>query len=224
MALGVDGVELDVRVAGNDVVVIHDATVDRTTNGRGLVAEMPLATLRELNAGDGQTIPTLAEVLAALPDDLMVNIELKGPGTAKPVAEVVRDHDVGGNAGIPRMLVSSFDHHELARFHELCPALACAPLASRWSDRLEDTVAALDAWSVNLADRAATEHRITKIGSWQRRCLVYTVNNPERARRLHALGVAGVFTDFPDRFRGIDFAVGQAARRTALARISHQGP
>ena len=193
VALGVDGVELDVQLADGELVVIHDADVARTTNGTGSVAALSFAELRRLDAGDGQTIPTLGEVLAAVPSSIMVNIELKGPATAEPVAQLV--------AGLQRpLLVSSFDHGELTRFHERLPTTPCAPLASRWRSDLEAVARRLQAWSVNLADRAVTPARVADVRRWGCRCLVYTVNDAARARRLRALGVAGVFTDYPGRF------------------------
>ena len=198
---GVDGIELDVRMAGDEVVVIHDAEVDRTTNGTGTVESLPLAALRQLDAGNGQPMPTLAEALAAIPPELMVNVELKAPGTAGPVARLVRDRcaDVT-ETGLPAIMVSSFNHGELARFHALCPQAACAPLAWRWMPELHDVATAVDAWSVNLAVSVATEERLAEVASWGRRCLVYTVNDVSQARSLFALGATGVITDYPDRF------------------------
>ena len=201
--LGVDGVELDAHVAGSEVVVIHDERVDRTTNGAGLVRELTFAQLRELDAGNGQTIPTLAEVLDLVPNNMMVNIELKGAGTAEPVAAIVGDLAVGLEAtDLPALLVSSFDHGELRRFHEIQPNVRCAPLADRWGHCLESTARALDAWSVNLSLRVATEAHVKAVRSWGRRCLVFTVNEPDTAQALSAMGVTGVFTDYPDRVVG----------------------
>ena len=201
--LGVDGVELDVRMAGSEIVVVHDERVDRTTDGTGLVGDFGFAELRRLDAGGGQPIPTLAEVLDLVPGQVMVNVELKGPGTALPVAGIVEDlADGRQTTDPPPFLVSSFDHDELRRFHEVCPGVPCAPLAGRWSDDLESAVGTLDAWSVNLSLRAATEARVAAVRGWGRRCLVFTVNDPERARALGAIGVTGVFTDYPDRLIG----------------------
>ena len=200
VGLGVDGIELDVRMAGSEAMVIHDERVDRTTHGTGLVSELSFNELRRLDAGGGQRIPTLAEVLDAVPQDIMVNIELKGSGTAEAVAGLVaRRSPARENRCTPTLLVSSFDHDELRRFHEIRPQVACAPLAGSWSTGLASTAAALDAWSVNLSERAATEAHVAEVRSWGRRCLVYTVNEPRRAGELWTMGAAGVFTDYPDR-------------------------
>ena len=201
--LGVDGVELDVHMAESEVVVIHDERVDRTTNGTGRLGELGFDELRRLDAGDGRPVPTLKEVLGVLPEHVMVNIELKGSGTARPVAAVVERLRRGRQTrDLPPLLVSSFDHDELRSFHDICPGVPCAPLARRFSGDLESTVRALDAWSVNLSLRTATEAHVAAVRSWGRRCLVYTVNDPETAHALSATGVTGVFTDYPDRLVG----------------------
>ena len=187
-------------MAESEAVVIHDERVDRTTNGTGLVRELTFAELRSLDAGDGQKIPTLGEVLDCVPRNMMVNVELKGPGTAEPVAAVVGNRAVDQDGSdLPPLLVSSFDHGELRRFRNIRPGVPCAPLAERWSDGLESAARALDAWSVNLSRRIATEAHVHAVRGWGRRCLVFTVNEPAAARAFEAMGATGVFTDYPDR-------------------------
>src|SRR4051794_29972802 len=80
--IGVDAIELDVYCVDDRLVVIHDDTLERTTNGRGEVMKSTFAALRQLDAGRGERIPTLEEVFAAVPERLTVNVELKGSGTA----------------------------------------------------------------------------------------------------------------------------------------------
>ena len=191
VALSVDAVELDVHLVEGELVVIHDDTVDRTTDGTGAAAELGLARLRALDAGNGQLIPLLDEVLAAVPPDVGINVELKGKDTAVPTAKRLR--------GKQRpLLVSSFDHDELRRFHAACPDIPCAPLFSRWRSPMA-TAKELNAISINIGDRLATPERIAAIREEGFACLVYTVNDPDRARALRGFGASGVFTDFPDR-------------------------
>ncbi len=84
--LGCDMTEIDVHVcASGEVVVIHDEEVYRTTNGTGFVSQMSLDALKALDAGKGESIPTLEEVLSALKGRIQLNIELKGEGTPVPV-------------------------------------------------------------------------------------------------------------------------------------------
>lgn len=190
--LGVDGVELDVRCVGEELVVFHDEDLDRTTDGHGAVASADLEALRRLDAGHGERVPTLAEVLAAVPERVLVNVELKGPGTAAPAARQLA-------ALSRRILVSSFDHERLRAFRAVCPRTPVAPLVGKWSRDLESLARSLNAWSVHLASRTVTAARVAAINSWGCRCLVFTVNTVRRAQRLRAMGVAGVFTDYPNR-------------------------
>lgn len=191
--LGVDAVELDVHWIGGALVVLHDDRVDRTTDGQGLASSLGLDRLRQLDAGGGERIPLLDEVLAEVPAETGVNVELKGAGTAAPVAERLRGER-------RRLLVSSFDHDELARFHRACPECPCAPLFGRWGD-VAGAAARVDAAAVNIGDRLAVPDRIDAIRRLGLACLVYTVNDPARASALRAGGASGVFTDYPDRVR-----------------------
>ena len=90
--LGVDGVEIDVYLAGGQLVVIHDETLERTTNGRGLVEEQSFDYLRSLDAGMGEKIPTLREVFDTVNRRAFINVELKGSGTAEPVFALVGEY------------------------------------------------------------------------------------------------------------------------------------
>ena len=198
-ALGADGVELDVHRVGRRLLVIHDSRLDRTTSGSGELAEPGIRELRALDAGDGQPIPFLEEVFAALPADLGINVELKGPHTAEPVFSMLR------RPAFPRrdLLISSFDLNELRRFAELARgAFEVAPLFQRWNGKIPDIARQLGAWSVNLGFRAATRARVRRLRAGGFRVLVYTVNGPADAERLFRWGVSGIFTDFPDRMIG----------------------
>lgn len=195
MALGVDAVELDVYAVNGELLVIHDDTLERTTNGHGPLDGLPLAALRSLDAGAGERIPTLAEALAELLPTCGVNIELKGSGGAAPVAGLLETIDPGAD-----VLVSSFRHDELVRFETLRPGTRLAPLYGRRSPDL-DQLPVHTPWAVNISLRIATPALVDAIRDAGCRCLVYTVNDPADATRLRRAGASGVFTDYPDRVR-----------------------
>lgn len=189
--LGVDALELDVHVVEDRLVVIHDHKLDRTTNGKGKVRSAKLAELRLLDAGDGERIPLLDEVIEMTASrQTPINVELKGKGTADRVAAML---DRSG-----RYLVSSFNHDELRRFRALRSDVAVAPLFERWRADGIETARELDAVSINLGDRIASSRLVERIREAGFRVLVYTVNSATRARELEAMGVSGVFTDRPD--------------------------
>lgn len=192
-ACGVNAVELDVYLVEGELVVIHDDTLERTTNGAGAVLGVSLAALRNLDAGDGARVPLLSEVVAELPASVGLNVELKGPATAAPVAEFLSRH--------PRLdvVVSSFDHDQLRTFRELSPAARVAPLFGRWRPNVWRTATELEAWSINLSRRVVTGARLAAARQRGLKTFVYTVNDLEEAQRLVAMGATGVFTDYPDR-------------------------
>jgi len=189
--------ELDVYCVEGSLIVIHDETVDRTTNGSGEVMSLPLRTLRALDAGGGAGIPTLEEVIDWLPDDSALNIELKGPGTAKPVAGLLRQRQSLLNQ---RCMVSSFDHRALLRFRELedMDRVLVAPLYHQWRDTWAEQIKRLQTTWLNLNHRLINPERMMAIRSEDVQVLAYTVNTRVRADELRSMGVRGVFTDRPD--------------------------
>ena len=191
--LGVSAVELDVHTVEGELVVIHDDTLDRTTNGTGSVAACSLAQLRELDAGCGAAVPLLREVFELLGSTTGVNVELKGAGTAPRLASLLGDYPNQD------LLVSSFDHEALRVFHRARADVPVAPLFHRWQRNAWQIADTIGAWSINLSARTASGARIAKAHANGFRVLVYTVNKVGVANRLRAFGVDGVFTDYPDR-------------------------
>ena len=168
--------------------------MDRTTDGRGALADHGLAGLRGLDAGGGERIPLLEEVWAMLPATVGVNVELKGRGTGEVLPDALPDDG-------REILVSSFDLGELAAFHALTPrrALRAALPPPDGEQHGRRTPGALGAWSVNVAEGLIDRRLVERLGGAGFRVLAYTVNDPARAAVLRDLGVAGVFTDYPDR-------------------------
>ena len=189
----VNAVEFDVYQIDRELVVIHDDTVDRTTDGNGALTDFSFERLRQLDAGDGERIPTLKEVLDLVTPSVGVNVELKGPGTATAVAEVLRQY-------CHRQMVSSFDHEELRQFVAEGSGIPVAPLFGRWRENGLEIARALRAHAVNISDRIAIPERVTDIVAAGFACHVFTVNDVQRAKDLKEMGVSGVFTDRPDLF------------------------
>ena len=204
LQLGCPMLELDVHLARNDgqgqqLVVIHDEQLQRTTNGKGPVNGYTIAELKELDAGEGAKIPLLAQVTDLIRKhnerrecSVCLNIELKGDHTAAPVAAFVHanpDLDV---------LISSFNHGELARFRELNKGTPVAPLYDRYDSAWRETAEKLGASAVNISVRIATAKRISEMRSAGYSVYVYTVNRTQLAVQLKRAGASGVFTARPD--------------------------
>lgn len=195
LELGVDAIELDVHCCEDELVVIHDDDLARTTSGRGRVATSPLATVRSVDAGDGARVPLLSEVLDLVGDRAALNIELKSAGTAGPVTDLLR-----ARAADPdRFLLSAFDHGELHAARAAAPEFARGALFGRLTGDPVAAARAVDAVSVNLRRNTVRASLMESLREAQLRCFVYTVNDTDEALRLADLGVAGVFTDHPDR-------------------------
>lgn len=192
-ACGAHGIELDIRAHGDALLVIHDDSVDRTTNGRGALAECDLAYLRSLDAGAGQRIPLLDEVIAFAAErpDLDLNIEIKDHQAARLLA-----HRLTTNAWLARRTVASAaDPIHLALVAGCTPRLAliCDHDASEACRVARELGCEALHPHHRLVDRqlraTATDHGLL-LRAW-------TVNDPTERRRLDLLGVDAVFTDAP---------------------------
>ncbi len=200
---GADWLELDVHLsADRQLVVLHDESLTRTSNGCGLVGEQSLAELRRLDIGMGEPIPLLAEVLDLATGKATVNIELKGKGVATAVAELLRERINSGRQPAEAFLASSLNEKELIRFAGQLPQVRVAPVAGQPGKHTWEWAERLNAWSVHVAKAAVTERLIATARQKKRKLLVYTVNDSAAAKQLKARGIDGVFSDYPERLIG----------------------
>lgn len=199
LELGADGIEVDVYYVDGRLVVIHDDTLDRTTNGTGPVMEKTFTQLRSLDAGQGEKIPTLEEIFEAVNRRALINVELKGPGTAAPVAALIGEYERQRGWRPRDFLVSSFEHAQLEEMRKLRPEIR---LGALFEEPLPDLVARaerLGAWSLHVGRELVTPELVDEAHGHGLRVFVFTINEPHEMARLCALGVDGIFTDYPDR-------------------------
>lgn len=199
LELGADGVEVDVHLADGQLMVIHDDTLERTTNGCGRVVEKSFAYLRSLNAGLGERIPTLAEIFDAVNRRAIVNIELKGPHTAAPVAALIADYVNQRGWHYEDFLVSSFNHAQLDELKHLRPEIRVGVLVTKTPRDLARFVEVSGAWSLHASQRCVTSKLVADAHRNGLKLFVFTVNEPKDIARMKTLGVDGVFSDFPER-------------------------
>ena len=198
LELGANCVEADVYHVDGNLVVFHDDRLERTTNGSGYLLDHDFDTLRALDAGDGERIPTLEELFETVDLKAGVNIELKGPHTARPVVEfIAARRQYGWRDDL--ILVSSFNHSRLEAVHGRDPRIRLGVLIEGPPGDAAAVAAALGAYSVHLSlafmERGVVEHAHSR----GLRVFVFTVNDPDDIRRMAALGVDGVFTNYPER-------------------------
>ncbi|MEM9742349.1 MAG: glycerophosphodiester phosphodiesterase family protein [Pseudomonadota bacterium] len=187
-SLATAAVEFDIQVAHGDLWILHDATLDRTTTLRGALTDQTPNTL----AAAG--VPTLNSTVAALQPTTRLNVELKGSATGAALARWEADRsDVIG-----RLLISSFRWEELADYRDAGGTSAVGVLSPRLRDRVLRTAEQLCAWSINLKELWLSRSAVSRVRAAGYACLVYTVNDVQRAQQLQQWGVQGVFTDRPD--------------------------
>jgi glycerophosphoryl diester phosphodiesterase len=208
---GADGIELDAhRTRDGHVVVVHDYTVDKTTDGSGRVAEMTLEQVRELDAGSwfgdafrGERIPTLDEIFETVGRRLLVNVEIKSEtaetdGVEQAIANVIARH-----AMQRRVIVSSFNPLALVRFRKI---MSDVPAALLYDAEMGEPLPLLQ--GAGLMVEAIHPHHVLldaglmvlarTRGWWVN---TWTVNDPARAVVLRDLGVDIIMTDNPDTVR-----------------------
>jgi glycerophosphoryl diester phosphodiesterase len=199
--MDVDMVELDVyECASHELVVMHDDTLERTTNGNGNVWEKNLYELKLLDAGKGQQIPTLAEVFDLVDKRVKINIELKGKNTAIPTAQLIYDYVDNKGWAFDDFYVSSFDYVELALFKQVCFEVTIgglyegtdAPLAAFKKDYSSY-------WAIGISKNSLTQEYIDEAHHRNLKIYVYTVNDVDEIDRIKKMGVDGIFCNYPDR-------------------------
>lgn len=211
LVLGADGIECDVqRSSDGQLVILHDGTVDRTTNGHGLVSQLSLAALRALDAGCGTcivaTIPTLEETLAFISArGCQLNLEIKGEspaealGTAEAVARVLASLPV---AVRNQLLVSSFELAAVANIKRALPDLRVATLHSGRAWLRSDILAPaleMGAEAIHPGHTLVNARLVTRAHEAGLRVNVWTANRISTISRLLALDVDGLFGDYPER-------------------------
>ena len=197
LELGCEWVELDVYHIEDELLVFHDDTLDRCTNGTGNISDQSLAYLRGLDAGQGQQIPTLREVAALIDRKASINVELKGPKTAAPVCSLL-DELVSQGWHADQFLLSSFYHDELAKAD---PKYRRGVLFHKARDYFA-TTDTLGAWALNLSLKIVDADTVKRAHDRGLKVFVYTVNEPDDIDNMRTLGVDGLFSDYPDRVLG----------------------
>jgi glycerophosphoryl diester phosphodiesterase len=220
--LGVDVIEIDVRsTSDGTLVVMHDATVNRTTDGVGRVSEMALAELKKYDAGyrwssdggksfpmrgRGLAVPTLEEVFIALPE-MRFNIEPKqdAPSITEPLCRLIRKQGMAD-----KVVVGSFSRAIMNEFRRTCPEVATSASPAEVSSFLAMQKVGLDrAYSPPMQAlqvpeyiggfRVLTRGVVEAAHSRNLEVHAWTINETQDMKRLIDMGVDGLMTDFPDR-------------------------
>lgn len=193
---GADGVELDVRPAGDGTpVVIHDESLDRTFGVPGSVAELPWPALQRLT---GARLPSFEQVAAwAAASGAWLNVEIKAAGAEEQVIRLLRDHGLTN-----RSFLSSFDERIVAAVGDLAPDSLRFFLTERWDDTAHDRLNRSGAAGVCLRADAATTLALEVLRHEGLPVVVWTVDERARVEQLLASGVAAIITNHPEMAAG----------------------
>lgn len=189
---GLDLIELDLHLSKDGaLVVMHDAEVDRTTDGSGPIAEKTLAELRVLDAGRGERIPVFEEVLDAVTAPLQA--EIKDVAAARALAEVMNRRDLVG-----RVEVLSFHDEAVAEIARLVPGVRTGLVASRYGIDVVERATAVGATSLVLNIRRLTLEVVERARKADLRIIGWVVNTQDHLRLVRALELDGATTDYPE--------------------------
>jgi len=197
--VGMDAIELDLHLSRDGaLVVMHDADVDRTTDGSGPIAGKTLTELRGLDAGQGERVPVFEEVLDAV--RCPVQAEIKDVAAARALAEVMLRRDL-----VDRVEVSSFHDEAVAEIGRLVPGVRTVLIASRWDGDVVDRAKAVGAATLALNIRRLTLEVVEQAHAEGLKVIGWVVNTPDHLRLARALRLDGATTDHPEMRRAVRF-------------------
>ena len=196
----VDGIELDVHLsADGELIVIHDETIDRTTNGIGLVNTLSLRQLKMCRINNHHEIPLLSEVFDLVNKNCFINIELKSYETAEKVVELIEDYVSEKNWKYEQFLISSFDWNALQQVRFLNERIQIGVLTETDLDLALAFAKFIQAKSIHPHFHMLSEENVSKIQSKGLQVFPWTVNEREDVEKIKSYKVNGIITDFPNR-------------------------
>jgi len=192
--LNVDGIELDVHLSSDgEIIVIHDETIDRTTNGKGFVNQLTTLDLKKYE------IPTLIEVLELINQNCFINIELKGNGTAKTVVDLISHYIADKNWISTDFLVSSFDWKMLEEVHLVNPKIRIGVLTEESISAALAFAKKIKAFSIHPDYRLLSKENVALMQENEFEVYAWTVNSNSAIQKIKSFNVNGIISDFPDR-------------------------
>jgi len=195
--LGADGIEIDVfKCLTGEIVVFHDKSLNKLTNGSGLIEEKTLEELKELRVLDSQEqIPTLLEVIESIDEDVFLNIELKGRNTAEGSLDLVKKYVTKSD----NILFSSFNWEELKDLRTLDSEIKIALITREDPLLAINPALSLNAIAINPSYKSLNNNNTSEIYKAGLKIYTWTVNDTVQISKMINLGVHGIITDFPEK-------------------------
>ncbi|PTX44673.1 glycerophosphoryl diester phosphodiesterase [Christiangramia gaetbulicola] len=200
LSIGVDMIEIDVhKCASGELWVIHDFTLDRTTDGSGEIAKKPADVIRKLRIEGRYKVPLLTEVLDLIEGKCQINIELKGLNTAGPVSKLVKQKVAEGKWQYSDFLISSFQKNELFETRKLDEKVPIAVLSKASVPEAIEIGKMLKASAIHPSLGIITRDNTKLSQEAGFKVNVWTVNEREDILRMIDFGVDGIISDYPNR-------------------------
>jgi len=206
--LGADSVEFDVQqTLDGELVIIHDSNIQRITGIEGNVEEMTLDELKKLDFGNGETIPTLSELIELAKGKIDLNCEIKVEGIGKKIVELFEDYDI-----LESVLISSFLHEELIKIHKINSKIKLATLVpvgpgqfSEWKFKksLIDFTYQNNFYAINPLFKLADTKFIEYAHKKKVKVFPWTVNSGIAMKKLIAMGIDGIITNDISRLKEV---------------------
>ena len=197
--LGCDGIELDVHLSSDsEIIVIHDETIDRTTNGKGLVNQMKLLDLKSFFIDNKYEIPILKEVFDLVNHKILINIELKSYETTDKVVELIEKYVREKNWKYENFIVSSFDWNALQQVRFLNDKIQIGVLTATDLDLAFAFAKFIKAKSINSFFHLLNQENVDKIQAKGFEIHTWTVNEIEDINKMKRLKVDAIISDFPE--------------------------
>jgi glycerophosphoryl diester phosphodiesterase len=194
MDLGCDGVELDVHLsADNEIMVIHDDTIDRTTLEKGFVNTIATTKLQQLG------VPTLSEVLDLVNKRCLVNIEIKDTKATDFVVKLIQNYISENNWNYSDFIISSFDWSVLESIHSTNSQIALGVLTENTLEEALIFAQKINAYSIHPYYQLLTKEKVTLYQDNGFLLFPWTVNETHEIEKLKTFTVNGIISDFPDR-------------------------
>ncbi|WP_055434845.1 glycerophosphodiester phosphodiesterase [Lacinutrix algicola] len=198
--LGVDGIEIDVhKCKSGELIVFHDFTVDRLTDGTGEVSNFTLSELKAFNVLEHFKIPTLTEILDLIDEKCIINIELKGRNTAFETVAIINKYIEYSGWEYSDFIISSFQNKELTDVYNSDKNIPLGVLTKANLDEAIDFAKTINAVAIHPNFSLLSKNNVQKAQEQGYKINTWTVNTPQAVKRMKSYNVNAIIGDFPDR-------------------------
>ncbi|MEO2063880.1 MAG: glycerophosphodiester phosphodiesterase family protein [Christiangramia sp.] len=200
LEIGVDLIEIDVhKCASGELWILHDFTLDRTTNGSGEIAKRSAEEIASLKVEGRYKIPLLTEVLDLIEGRCDINIELKGLNTAGPACRLIAEKIKSGKWTYSNFIISSFQKNELFKVRQYDEQVPIGILSKASVPEAIELAKKLHASAIHPSLGIITRDNVKRCHEENLKVNVWTVNEYNDIQRMLEFGVDGIISDFPDR-------------------------